>query len=715
MRYKINYRFIIERFRKSWLFRFLAHTGFISIFLGMALFLFIDFSQDKYLFKKLKDRALAKFPEDEYIFYADLNNDGVQDRFIYKNKPDLNSMLYVYANERMPWDQYNFLGTVNLESTGYFVGDHDHDSLAEIACFSLKDKDIYLNIIEPYDEPTDLVKNRLIDTVWSTALNPLLTILDVQFIDLNEDGFDELVISLTSGLSLQPRKIYTYDIHADSLCSSPLTGSTFFDPILYDFDHDGSLELFPRTDRSRNYPDGSIPYPDTTSWYVVLNQSMNFKFPPVPMNSQYDKTFPYLIEKDSQSSIYEISVGEFKGNPYGTWNKLNPDFSLMPTDPLISDPAFVPWNKYPSASGRTTAFHDIRTNVLYYLAGEVPKGSARVPSFLYNDPIYNYRAGIPEFEFAFQIMGIQESILFQNGKGKKLGSFNLAMGGDQYDLSWMGKINGSYQICLAGKNYEYILMVTRNPWRYLQYLVLLGMIGGFYGFISLIRLIQVQQFNSREEMKKEILELQLKSVRNQLDPHFTFNALNALSALSLTGDQHGVDQFIGYFSRLLRNYLNTSDQVLISLRDEIEFVQNYVELQRIRFENRLSLELDISDEVDLDSKIPKMLIQTHVENSIKHGFSNLRSPDPAAAPGKILIRIEAADGSLIINLEDNGVGRGNSKATSYEKTGKGTQSLDRIINSVRQLYRMEIRQELEDMADKDGKPTGTKVIMQVLF
>ncbi|MFO7617179.1 MAG: histidine kinase [Bacteroidales bacterium] len=231
-------------------------------------------------------------------------------------------------------------------------------------------------------------------------------------------------------------------------------------------------------------------------------------------------------------------------------------------------------------------------------------------------------------------------------------------------------------------------------------------------FLVVLRRAQEAEAGRRESMRREILELQLKSVRNQLDPHFTFNALNSLAALSCTGDQEGVNRFISHFSRLLRNYLDNSDKILVRLTDELEFLDNYIELQRIRFDNQVSLDLAVNDDVDLERMIPKMLIQTHVENAVKHGRRGTGAQGhrgTGEAGLKILVEVRETEEGLSIVVQDNGVGRGHSGANRYESTGKGLKALERILESVRKLYGLDFRQQITDLVDEQGNAKGTRV------
>jgi hypothetical protein len=345
--------------------------------------------------------------------------------------------------------------------------------------------------------------------------------------------------------------------------------------------------------------------------------------------------------------------------------------------------------------------------------------------------ISNAGFGPSDIQYVYHRADVKDEFVFLNHQGRETGSLHLSTVPGIHRLNWIGLVDGNYRFVFSDPSSHTQIEMSRNPWRDLRYLLIPALFAGFFAFISLIRVIQARQIAHKEATRKEILQLQLKSVRNQLDPHFTFNALNALSSLSHAGDQRGVDHFISHFSRLLRSHLNTSDQVLIPLREEIEFVVNFAELQRIRFDNFFRLELDIDTEVNLNREIPKMLIQTHVENAIKHGLrplfekmkasrnvvSNTGSTEPPAGDpdgqGRVWIHILDTGNNLKILVEDNGCGLGNSTTSSLESTGTGLRSVDRIISSVKDLYRMDIRQTFEKRCEAADGNCGTRVIIEI--
>lgn len=153
----------------------------------------------------------------------------------------------------------------------------------------------------------------------------------------------------------------------------------------------------------------------------------------------------------------------------------------------------------------------------------------------------------------------------------------------------------------------------------------------------------------------------LESLRMQLNPHFLFNTLNAISVMALKGERHGVVRTLTLLSDLLRVSLENTAQV-VPLRDEIAFLERYLEIEEIRFKDRLTVRMDLNP-ATLDAEVPTLLLQPLVENAIKHGIS--RKP----GTGEIVVRSYVVSNQLVIEVSDTGPGFTHS--TDSTRTGIG--------------------------------------------
>jgi signal transduction histidine kinase len=143
-------------------------------------------------------------------------------------------------------------------------------------------------------------------------------------------------------------------------------------------------------------------------------------------------------------------------------------------------------------------------------------------------------------------------------------------------------------------------------------------------------------------------QAQLQALKMQLHPHFLFNALHSISALVHT-DPEAADKMIARLGDFLRLTLETSAAQEVPLRQEIEFLNCYLEIERIRFQDRLTTRLEVEPQV-LNCRVPNLILQPIVENAIRHGVA------PRSAPGHIHIRAARAGSALRLEVRDNGRG-----------------------------------------------------------
>ena len=161
-----------------------------------------------------------------------------------------------------------------------------------------------------------------------------------------------------------------------------------------------------------------------------------------------------------------------------------------------------------------------------------------------------------------------------------------------------------------------------------------------------------RKYHERElraaELEKRLTEAKLQALQMQLNPHFLFNTLNAISSL-MHKDVEAADRMIVRLSDLLRLALERTDAQEVPLREELAFLDRYVEIEMIRFGKRLTVHKDIGPDI-LDALVPNLILQPLVENAIRHGI------EPRAKPGRIELRARLENGMLQMQVTDNGAG-----------------------------------------------------------
>jgi sensor histidine kinase YesM len=160
------------------------------------------------------------------------------------------------------------------------------------------------------------------------------------------------------------------------------------------------------------------------------------------------------------------------------------------------------------------------------------------------------------------------------------------------------------------------------------------------------------RFRERElratQLEAELAQSQLHRLKMQLQPHFLFNALNAISTLIET-DPDAADRMLSQLAALLRESLKPDAPHEVSLREELSFLDRYLEIEKTRFADRLSVSFEIDPEI-LDARVPNLLLQPLVENAIRHGVSR------RAGAGRVDVRAWRENGSLRLEVKDDGPG-----------------------------------------------------------
>lgn len=197
-------------------------------------------------------------------------------------------------------------------------------------------------------------------------------------------------------------------------------------------------------------------------------------------------------------------------------------------------------------------------------------------------------------------------------------------------------------------NFEYVrhftsVLVDDSQYQFLKYWVIVGLIHT----LDYYRKYQERELRA-SQLETRLVQSQLDALRMQLNPHFLFNTLNSISVL-MRRDVDAADRMLLQLSGLLRQALSRNEAHEIPLRQEIEFLERYLEIEQIRFRDRLTVRMQI-DPVTLNALVPQLVFQPLVENAIRHGITD-RETD-----GLIEIHAERSKGNVLLRVRDNGPG-----------------------------------------------------------
>lgn len=248
--------------------------------------------------------------------------------------------------------------------------------------------------------------------------------------------------------------------------------------------------------------------------------------------------------------------------------------------------------------------------------------------------------------------------------------------------------------------------ISKHYTQTLWFMILLIVLSS--GMLVLIWAFFQKQKKIKENARNELVKLEQKLFRLQMNPHFVFNALLAIQGFMYMNKPKEAGRYLTAFAKLIRHTLYGSTDEYIPLDREIEALQYYIELQRLRFNEKFEFIIDIDDELMPESmQIPPLLIQPFLENAIEHGLQHKEEQ------GKLKLGIAMQNDYLMVEVEDNGIGR--EKALELQKMkGKlhksmGLEIIRKRIESLNKIVIRKIRMEIIDLHDSNGAASGTLV------
>lgn len=224
--------------------------------------------------------------------------------------------------------------------------------------------------------------------------------------------------------------------------------------------------------------------------------------------------------------------------------------------------------------------------------------------------------------------------------------------------------------------------------------------------LILLTILIIQQILLRSQRK--IAELTQDNLRSQMNPHFIFNILNSIHSYILNNDTKSSSNYLIKFSNLLRQTLDNSVNKLVSIEDELNALRLYLELESMRFDNKLEYNIFIDDEIDpIMFKIPTLLLQPYVENSILHGLQQ------SNGIGKIGISLNYNNNSILCTITDNGIGREKAEILKSQKGIKrksyGSAITETRLKLLNSIYGKKIGVKYSDILDENNNCLGTRV------
>jgi two-component system, LytTR family, sensor kinase len=231
----------------------------------------------------------------------------------------------------------------------------------------------------------------------------------------------------------------------------------------------------------------------------------------------------------------------------------------------------------------------------------------------------------------------------------------------------------------------------------LSYLILYGAILLVSHLLDSRERLALQQTEAAR-LNEQLSKAQLDALRRQIEPHFLFNTLNAIAGLVRENRNDAAVSMIAGLSDFLRRVLEDSNRQQVPLGDELEFVQKYLEIQKVRFAERLQVSVDVSSEL-FSAQVPSLILQPMVENAVKHGIAK------RVRGGAIRIAAFRCNGMLTLNVYNDGP----SLPAGWEKTHSGI-GISNVRTRLQSLYG-----DAFELHMKNRDPDGVEVSVSVPF
>ncbi|MBN8697229.1 MAG: histidine kinase [Bacteroidetes bacterium] len=253
------------------------------------------------------------------------------------------------------------------------------------------------------------------------------------------------------------------------------------------------------------------------------------------------------------------------------------------------------------------------------------------------------------------------------------------------------------------------ISVSTPFWQKWWFYLLTGLL--FSVVVTIFFSTRIKFIRKKAEQKNQMVSSQLTALKAQMNPHFMFNTLNSIQDLILKKDIKNTNYYLSKYGMLMRKILEISEKNEILLSEEIEILDNYLQLEKLRFGDDFEFHILKHEQVKADHVyVPPMVIQPFIENAIKHGLLHKKGLKT------LKIEFKTNETELICTIEDNGIGRKRSAEINKKyRTGHysfATNATEKRIELLNSFSKKQYRFEIIDKEEK-GEPTGTKVNIHI--
>lgn len=527
-------------------------------------------------------------------------------------------------------NQWNIGGRMSdLEEKGILIEDIDGDHLPDLSFLQIIDEKIYLAVL-PISLKTNYYHRYFLDSArFSNMDNYPIYLKEIKTFPKFHTDHKNIAVSIYMGHAKYPRKFYIIDFQNDIVHSSMTDGNGLTNLNVEDVDGDSLYEFFGTSFSPGNTRNQSeLTFNDSSIYLMVFDENLEPEFPPVEFKSIYSQLFNFSFPTDSGNFYFTTIIDN--SSP----RRIFPTY-LYDLKGNLVDSTFIGSSTIPSI------FRKESTGIYAYTAEEeiYRISDFRNPELLKKIKDFNLKdlkfVNIEKDDgYFFNFLGDEAHIYDRNFKLMEDLRLSFVNPGAIRITSLSGNTMKKGSLLLQDMNQLIQISYKINHfWEYRFLLVLVFLLLGFYIMNGISFILSYQQ-NKKLEREKEITELRFNAVKNQLEPHFLFNSLNSIGHLLLTEERMKAYSYLESLSFLLRNAINNSSEIAVPIAEEILFTKKYLEIEKLRFEDKFDFEIIVDEDVNTEFPIPKMIIQLHSENAVKHGVLHMETG------GEIEIRVK---------------------------------------------------------------------------
>ncbi len=310
--------------------------------------------------------------------------------------------------------------------------------------------------------------------------------------------------------------------------------------------------------------------------------------------------------------------------------------------------------------------------------------------------------------FAYQLEGVDQ---------------DWVQAGDRRFASYTNISGGRYTFRVKAANSEGVwneepvsirIRISTPWWRAWWFYTFAGL--ALAGLIIWVYRSRLEQFKKQQSLKteyeKKLANVKMDALRSQINPHFIFNCLNSIDYYIIKNESQKASEYLNQFSRLIRLILQNSSANSVTLKDELEALQLYMQMESLRFNHRFDYVVKVEKGLNLDAiEIPPMLLQPYVENAIWHGLMHKEEK------GRISVEVTRENGSLSFAIEDNGIGRKQAEALKSrnitKKRSMGMNITQNRIELLNQMFGKQTTIKIIDLEDENNLSAGTRVELSI--